>query len=281
MKVFYFCTCTVVRHICGIMGKGKSCPQIAGCDFLKRCALIGTLLCNCCCLSAQQAAADSVLLESHKFRVKQLIVPSVMIAAGAWGVSNGWLQSVNYDFRNTFQDLRGDCRFRIDDQLQYLPVIAGTCLGFTGIKTKHELKERIAITATAYCVMGIIVNATKFSVNEKRPDSNANNSFPSGHTATAFMGAELVRKEYGNAYGTGAYAFATGIAFLRLYNDRHWLNDVIAGAGVGILSTRVAYWLLPWERKLLGWDKQSVEAAVIPTFQYDTKTFGITLNAQL
>ena len=30
-----------------------------------------------------------------------------------------------------------------------------------------------------------------------------------------------------------------------MYNNRHWLTDVIAGAGVGILSAQAAYWLYP------------------------------------
>ena len=70
------------------------------------------------------------------------------------------------------------------------------------------------------------------------------------------MGAELMREEYGNAWGAGAYVIAGGVAFLRMYNDRHWLNDVIAGAGVGILAARIGYWLLPLERKLFRWEKK-------------------------
>lgn len=53
----------------------------------------------------------------------------------------------------------------------------------------------------------------------------------SGHTATVFIGAELVRIEYGGWYGAGAYTIATGVAFMRMYNGRHWLHDVVAGAG--------------------------------------------------
>ena len=53
------------------------------------------------------------------------------------------------------------------------------------------------------------------------------------------MGAELVRMEYGGWYGIGAYTIAVGVGFMRMYNGRHWLHDVVAGAGVGILSARV------------------------------------------
>ena len=54
-----------------------------------------------------------------------------------------------------------------------------------------------------------------------------------------------MREEYGFDMGIGAYTIAVCVAFLRLYNGRHWLNDVIAGADVGILSARIGYWMLP------------------------------------
>lgn len=44
--------------------------------------------------------------------------------------------------------------------------------------------------------MGASVLAIRGSSNVLRPDGSAKNYFPSGHTATAFMGAELLRKEY-------------------------------------------------------------------------------------
>lgn len=126
---------------------------------------------------------------------------------------------------------------------------------------------------------GILVNGTKYFVDEKRPDSSAQNSFPSGHTATVFMGAELVRSEYGIGYGIGAYLVAGGVAFLRLYNDRHWLNDVVAGAGFGILSARIGYWLLPVNRKLFRLDKKksATVIATSPFYQPDNHAFGAAL----
>ncbi len=106
--------------------------------------------------------------------------------------------------------------------------------------------------ATGMAVMGILVNSLKYTVCEMRPDGSRRNSFPSGHTATAFLGAELVRIEYGWGWGAAAYTAAAATGFLRMYNEKHWFHDVIAGAGIGILSARVAYWLLPWEQKQLG-----------------------------
>lgn len=101
-------------------------------------------------------------------------------------------------------------------------------LGLIGVKCRHSFKERVAVGLASYLAMTAIVNAMKYTVREKRPDSSARNSFPSGHTATVFTGAELVRMEYGLGIGIAAYTVATGVAFPRLYNGRHWLNDVLA-----------------------------------------------------
>lgn len=45
--------------------------------------------------------------------------------------------------------------------------------------------------------------------------------------------------------GVAGYAVAAGTGFFRMYNNRHWLTDVLTGAGIGILSTQAAYWLYP------------------------------------
>lgn len=249
--------------------------------WIKLSVLTGILFCQFSVSPAQETTGDSIDVDTGKFRVTQLIAPTALIAVGSFGVSNGWLCSVKQDVREGFQDLRGDRRFRADDYLLYLPAVANLGLGWTGAKARHPFRERLAATATAYATMNILVQATKHLVKERRPDSEERNSFPSGHTATAFMGAELVREEYGNAYGTGAYIFATGIAFLRLYNNRHWLNDVVAGAGFGILSARIGYWLLPLEKKLFGWNKSSSSLAILPTYFPETRTLGLEISAQL
>jgi membrane-associated phospholipid phosphatase len=63
------------------------------------------------------------------------------------------------------------------------------------------------------------------------------------------MGAEFLRLQYKDTtpwIGIAGYAVATGTAVARVAHNEHWVTDVMAGAGVGILSTRVAYWIYPW-----------------------------------
>ena len=248
-------------------------------NVFRKSILLSVMLCLYVNLIVAQETGDSLVIAEKGFRPQQLIVPSALIAVGAFGVNNGWFCSVKEQVRDGFQDLRGDCRFKADNYIQYLPAAATLGLEYVGAKAKHSIIERVAATATAYIAMTAMVNVTKYTVKEKRPDTDTRNSFPSGHTATAFVGAELVREEYGNVYGACAYTVATGVAVLRLYNDRHWLNDIIAGAGVGILSARVGYWLLPWERKMFGMGKSKAAVAVLPSYDYGNKSFGVAMAA--
>jgi membrane-associated phospholipid phosphatase len=70
--------------------------------------------------------------------------------------------------------------------------------------------------------------------------------------AIAFASAELLRLEYKEVspwYGIGGFAVAGLTAYLRLYNDQHWFGDVVAGAGIGVLSAKLANLLYPWVHK--------------------------------
>ena len=65
-----------------------------------------------------------------------------------------------------------------------------------------------------------------------------------GHTANAFLGAHIAWKEFKDSspvLAYSGYALATFVACSRLYNNRHWVADVVAGAGFGILSVELAY----------------------------------------
>ena len=126
--------------------------------------------------------------------------------------------------------------------------------------------------------MGITVNSFKKTASVERPDGSNFNSFPSGHTATAFMGAELMYQEFKDEsiwYGVSGYIVATGTGVFRMYNNRHWLTDVAAGAGIGILSAKAGYWLYPVVSKLFNTKKQKSKTVLIPF--YDGNKTGIGL----
>lgn len=230
-------------------------------------------------LFADNAAVEAID-ESTRFNAKQLILPGALIAAGSLGFIPA-VKDIKRDIRDEVAEMRDGHYFRADDYLQYLPVVSTYGLSLLGAKARHSYLDRTFLIATSYLTMGILVNGLKYTVREPRP-TGARNSFPSGHTATAFMGAELVRMEYKDAsvwYGVGAYVVATGVGVLRVWNERHWVTDVLAGAGIGILSTRVAYWLLPFERRLFGLDKKKgvSDMVAVPYYSPADRSFGASL----
>lgn len=212
-----------------------------------------------------------------KFKPTQLIAPLSLIAVGTFGYYSGAFHQLNRNVQKGMANLRGDRYLHFDDWIQYIPAAGYLALGFYRDKRRIDFKERIVVEATAYISMTALVNIAKYSFKEKRPDSNARNSFPSGHTATAFTGAELIRSEFGWGMGSVAYVISTGVAFLRLYNDRHWLNDVIAGAGIGILSARIGYWMLPLYRKWFHWNPKPNSSYLITTPLLSSHSVSINL----
>nr|WP_244825042.1 phosphatase PAP2 family protein [Carboxylicivirga mesophila] len=117
-----------------------------------------------------------------------------------------------------------------------------------GIEGRHKLLEQTILLSIASGITALTVNSLKYSTKVLRPDGTSYNSFPSGHTAIAFMGAEFLWQEYKHHsiwYGIGGYSVASATGLFRIYNDRHWFGDVIAGAGIGMLSAKFAYWLYP------------------------------------
>ncbi len=207
-------------------------------------------------MHGQQTKCDSLTVssksENYKFEWRQTILPASLISIGAVALAPSFIRNGSHCITNSVIDLRGDNkRLEFDNYIQYVPVIGSLMLGCTGIKAKHSFWDRTCIIATSYATLAVLTNIPKMCIDEKRPEFAGHNSFPSGHTATAFMGAELVRIEYGGWYGIGAYTIATGVGFLRMYNGRHWLHDVVAGAGIGILSARVGEWSCQLWQKIL------------------------------
>ena len=206
-----------------------------------------------------QTTSDTLAVKSN-FKLGEVIMPLSLIGAGTLGFVEP-IKNSRYEVRDYLESWRGDRRTTVDDYLQYVPLASIYGLSLLGADAKHNYVDRTLELATSYIAVGVIVNGIKYTVRAPRPDGSANNSFPSGHTATTFMGAELVRIEYGEDYpwlAAGAYTVATAVGVLRVYNNKHWFTDVFAGAGVGILSARIGYWMLPFTKRiahrLTGWD---------------------------
>ncbi len=203
---------------------------------------------GCCSLDGACADAGVEVPDlTHRIRPAEWIVPGAAAVLGAVCVKSSWGTKARRSLQHTLS-AHGKQHTSVDDYIQYAPTVVAYALPLCGVKSTHGLKDRTLLLAMSYATMGIAVNVSKRAFKEKRPDSGARNSFPSGHTATAFMGAEYLWQEYRHTHpliGYGGYVVATAVGFMRIHNDRHWANDVLAGAAVGMLSTKFAYWLYP------------------------------------
>jgi membrane-associated phospholipid phosphatase len=144
--------------------------------------------------------------------------------------------------------------------LQYTSGFAVYALNASGVKGRHSARDRTIIYLVANGIMGATVLSLKHFIPAPRPDGSANNGFPSGHSGTAFVGAEFMRQEFIDRspwYGVAGHTLGAATGYLRIYNDKHWFSEVIAGAGIGILAAKAAYWLFPAIEHALGLHQQT------------------------
>ncbi len=152
-------------------------------------------------------------------------------------------------FRQNTKDnkhtLLTDFKTGIDDYSQFFGPVMTTGLKIAGVEGRSDWGRYLASTAMSYAIMAGFVNGIKYTAKEMRPDGSTANSWPSGHTATAFVGATILHKEYGMTrspwYSVAGYGVATATGVMRVLNNRHWISDVLSGAGIGIMSTELAY----------------------------------------
>ncbi len=156
------------------------------------------------------------------------------------------MQAYDSDFRRLRNGYSRSFRHDYDDWLQYAPAGAMVALKACGVRGRSSWGRMLVSDAFSAGLMAIGVNSLKYSCRVMRPDGSSRNSFPSGHTATAFMTATMLHKEYGHRslwYSIGSYTVATLTGVTRQLNNRHWMSDIMVGAGIGILATELGYFL--------------------------------------
>ncbi len=207
--------------------------------------------------------------ETGRFRARSLFIPAFMIAYGITSMEAEILEDINVKLNDEMFAGDPHKKISIDNYLQYAPAAAVYGLNALGIKGTHNFRDRTMICLMSNIFLATSVYAAKKISHELRPDGSGFSTFPSGHTAEAFAAAEFLRQEYKHIspwYGYAGYAVAVTTGYLRMYNNKHWLSDVVAGAGVGILSTRLAYWLYPSVKNIF-FNKKAMNTMIMPYYQ--------------
>ena len=117
-------------------------------------------------------------------------------------------------------------------------IIPAVALGTSLFYEKNNDHEGTKQFAQSLATTLFITGALKKITHKKRPDGSNYNAFPSGHTSAAFMGASFIHERYGLRYAIAPYLAAGYTGYTRVHAKKHDNIDVLAGAAVGILSTR-------------------------------------------
>lgn len=202
-------------------------------------------------------------------------------------------KSEKVSFRQNTQDqehartrLLTNFHSEIDNYSQFAPAIVAAGLNFVGVQGRSDTWRFLASSAMSYAIMAGIVNPIKYTAKEMRPDGSTRNSWPSGHTATAFVSATILHKEYGLTrspwYSVAGYAVATATGVMRVLNNRHWVSDVLSGAGIGIFSTELAYGLsdIIFKGSHLKRNDLSSTASIIENPSFFSISMGIGLGSK-
>lgn len=185
---------------------------------------------SCCAIHDGSAAAEKAL---------RMTYVSVPLITGAL-----LLKGEDTHFRNMRGGHMPKAYKSSETYIQYLPLAATLGLKALGVESRSSWARMAVSGAAGGAIMLAATQSMKHIISTRRPDNSDDHSFPSGHTATAFVTATILHREYGHIHplvSIGGYATAAATGILRIRKNRHWASDVAAGAGIGILATELGY----------------------------------------
>jgi len=227
-----------------------------------------------------ESVVKKPIRDPYKIDYRNLIAPTVFVGFGIVGLESDAIKRLNESTRYELYEHQPK-RMGLDNYTQYVPAAMVYGLNAIGVKGLHNFRDRTIIYATSQLINAALVIPIKHLVKEERPDGSNNLSFPSGHTATAFSSAQFMFREYKDSnfwLSISGYSFAVFTGVYRTINDRHWVNDVVAGAGFGILSTEMAYWLYPKINRMLPGRDKKTTSMLMPIYQNHSFGIGFVQN---
>lgn len=244
--------------------------------------LLGAPLAAAAQLPPQVPAPDSLASQAHSSVLRRaahwagqpagqrVLVPTGLFVAGVLTTRRVAVVNSDEEVRHELGEHVVPVRTTIDDQLRHVPAAAALGLSLAGVKGKHSTVNQALLFALTYTINNTLTSNLKNLTRVERPGGNGDfSSFPSQHASAAFSAARFLDREYGeisNWYRVGGYSVATGVAALRMIKGNHWLSDVLAGAGVGLASTELAYRVYPRVQRVLVKGLQD-RALVLPFYQ--------------
>lgn len=112
-----------------------------------------------------------------------------------------------------------------------LPIASFALAGWKGDR------DGMRAAARSIGLTGVTTAGLNALIHKNTPDDDADDAFPSGHSAIAFSSATFLQRRYGWRAGWPAFATAGAVGWLRVRTDDHDWTDVLGGAALGIASS--------------------------------------------
>ena len=180
------------------------------------------------------------------FKLKETAVPLALLAYGSSKPIVSGIGRIDQDIRNQISARYSNISYRADDWLQWAPSTSVYALDAAGVRLKHRFREHLLLDAGSIIITGGAGFVMRKVSEQIKGFDIVDTQFPSGHTANAFRGAEMLRQEMSGRHPLlqwSGYLVAGLVAGSRLMRGEHYLSEVVAGAGLGILSTKITYGL--------------------------------------
>lgn len=182
----------------------------------------------------------------HYLKPVALIIPGTFLIYGGLKPFINGIQRLDDSIYSKIETNHPGFHTNADDYLTWAPSASIYLLDALKVKTEHSFKEHLILDAGSLLITGGLGYTLRLITRNSDAFTKHNTKFPSGHTANAFRGAEIFHQELKYSHpllSYGGYLIATTVGILRIYNKDHLLTEVITGAGLGILSTKLTYWI--------------------------------------
>jgi hypothetical protein len=225
------------------------------------------------------AQNDSLNLkkEVKKSFFSATILPATLILTGSLMSTSQFEKTLQKDIRNK---VGNSYHNGMDDYIQYTPFLEVYIGDALGLNAKNHWFDQTKNMVIGGITTGIIIHSLKRIVGKERPDGSSNHSFPSGHTAASFTGATILFQEFRETnllFASSGFLFSTTTGGLRIVNNRHYLSDVLAGAGIGILVANLVYYIEPL-KNFNPFNKKKNNISFIPIIDNEEVTFVATFK---
>jgi membrane-associated phospholipid phosphatase len=173
-----------------------------------------------------------------------LIIPLSLISTGLIVNKSTFEKSLD---RDIIDYVGPNYYFGIDDYTQHIPFIEMYIADLAGVEARNHWFDQTKYLLLSNLISSSTTHLLKDWTKKKRP-AGADDSFPSGHTTAAFTNATVLYNEFSQTsdiLAYSGYAFAVTTGTFRMINNKHWLSDVLVGAGIGMLATQLVYYIEP------------------------------------